>query len=77
MPRAKSAPGAGAGDALVGKQVKVYWSGDRRWYKGTVRGYDVKKGHDIKYEDGEEKHHFLDGEDEKWQLVAAKTRKRR
>ncbi len=65
------------GAALVGKMVKVYWSGDWRWYKGTVRGYDAEKGHDILYQDGDEKYHLLDGEDEKWQLVAAKTRKRR
>ncbi|CAN8308725.1 unnamed protein product [Cochlearia groenlandica] len=43
------------GDEVVGKQIRVYWPLDKKWYDGTVTSYhkgDCK--HVVEYEDGEE-----------------------
>ena len=62
------------GEALVGATVKVYWGGDRKWFKGVVESYDAPtRCHLIHYDDGDRKWHELDqtGEVhllEKWSL---------
>ena len=63
------------GEALVGATVKVYWGGDRKWFKGVVESYDAPtRCHLIHYDDGDRKWHELDqtGEVhllEKWSLL--------
>jgi hypothetical protein len=39
---------------LIGKRVRVYWSGDKAWYDGLVTARK-KKQHVVKYDDGEVK----------------------
>ncbi|XVF19286.1 hypothetical protein REPUB_Repub11eG0097200 [Reevesia pubescens] len=41
-------------EIVVGKRVKVYWSGSRRWFTGRIVAFDNKNRlHRILYEDGE------------------------
>ncbi|XP_058072476.1 sister chromatid cohesion protein PDS5 homolog C-like [Magnolia sinica] len=41
-------------DKIVGKRVKVFWPGSRRWFFGCVGSFDRKKMvHDILYDDGD------------------------
>ncbi|PIA53614.1 hypothetical protein AQUCO_00900292v1 [Aquilegia coerulea] len=48
---------------IVGKRVKVYWSGSRRWFTGCIKSFDGKKKlHKILYDDGESEDLNLKGE---------------
>ena len=58
---------------MAREHARHTWQAPRRPLlpsRGALRTGHVEKGHDIKYEDGDEQYHFLDGEDEKWELVA-------
>ncbi|KAF8090136.1 hypothetical protein N665_0485s0011 [Sinapis alba] len=55
------------GDEVVGKQVRVYWPLDKKWYDGSVTSYDKSEGkHMIEYEDGEEESLDLGKEKIEW-----------
>ena len=42
-------------ERIVGKRVKVYWSGSRKWFIGCIKAFDKKnKLHKIRYEDNED-----------------------
>ena len=47
----------------LGSLVKVYWSGDRRWYQGSVdetrEDRNGKRMHHVSYEDGDTEWHHL------------------
>ncbi|XVF47378.1 hypothetical protein PTKIN_Ptkin03bG0104100 [Pterospermum kingtungense] len=52
---------------VVGKRVKVYWSGSRRWFTGRIVAFDNNKRlHSILYEDGDEE--VLDLTKERFEL---------
>ncbi|XVF69617.1 hypothetical protein PTKIN_Ptkin11bG0095700 [Pterospermum kingtungense] len=52
---------------VVGKRVKVYWSGSRRWFTGRIVDFDNKNMlHRILYEDGDKE--VLDLRKERFQL---------
>lgn len=41
-------------ERIIGKRVKIYWSGSRRWFVGHVKAFDRdKRCHKIHYDDGE------------------------
>ena len=50
------------GDSVVGTRIKLWWGGDRRYYKGVVTKYvaGLVKPYEILYDDGETKYHNLD-----------------
>ncbi|KAG7553277.1 DNA mismatch repair protein MutS core domain superfamily [Arabidopsis thaliana x Arabidopsis arenosa] len=61
------------GDEVVGKQVRVYWPLDKKWYDGSVTFYDKGEGkHVVEYEDGEEESLDLGKEKIEW-VVGAKS----
>jgi hypothetical protein len=35
--------GGGAGDAIIGRRIKVFWPKDRAWYEGTIQAYKDSK----------------------------------
>ncbi|XP_057953438.1 sister chromatid cohesion protein PDS5 homolog D-like isoform X2 [Malania oleifera] len=44
----------GDDEKIIGKRIKVYWSGSRRWFIGRVKSFDNEKSlHKIHYEDGD------------------------
>ncbi|KAA8528081.1 hypothetical protein F0562_035050 [Nyssa sinensis] len=52
---------------IVGMRVKVYWSGSRRWFVGSIKSFDVEKGlHKIHYDDGDKEE--LDLRQERFEL---------
>uniref|UniRef100_A0A5B7B686 Putative midasin n=1 Tax=Davidia involucrata TaxID=16924 RepID=A0A5B7B686_DAVIN len=52
---------------IVGMRVKVYWSGSRRWFVGSIKSFDIEKGlHKIHYDDGDKEE--LDLRKEKFEL---------
>ncbi|EOA19802.1 hypothetical protein CARUB_v10000048mg [Capsella rubella] len=58
------------GDEVVGRQVRVYWPLDKRWYDGSVTFYDKGVGkHVVEYEDGEEESLDLGKEKIEWMVV--------
>lgn len=51
----------------MGKQVRVYWPLDKKWYEGSVTSYDKGEGkHMVEYEDGEEESLDLGKERIEW-----------
>jgi len=37
--------------ALVGERIKMYWTKNKKWYKGTVVGYNTKEQrHEVLYD---------------------------
>lgn len=41
------------GHVLVGKRVRVWWTGDKRWYSGSIQRFSVRsQKHEISYDDG-------------------------
>uniref|UniRef100_A0A1J3DKR0 DNA mismatch repair protein n=1 Tax=Noccaea caerulescens TaxID=107243 RepID=A0A1J3DKR0_NOCCA len=55
------------GDEVVGKQVRVFWPLDKKWYDGSVTSYDKGAGkHVIEYNDGEEEALILGKEKIEW-----------
>lgn len=56
-----------AGEAGVGKRVRVYWPAMQRWYQGTVKAYDAKSDkHTVLYKDGDSQHLVLKHEPVIW-----------
>jgi ribosomal protein L21E len=57
---------------LLGKRVRVWWSGERQWFDGTITARK-KKLHVVKYDDGEIKAERLMGFNKKvapaWKLL--------
>ncbi|KAB1227637.1 DNA mismatch repair protein MSH6 [Morella rubra] len=54
-------------DRVVGKRVKVYWSGSRKWFIGRIKAFDNEKRlHNILYEDGDRE--MLDLRKERFEL---------
>ena len=40
---------------LVGTRVRIYWKGNKKWFAGTVKGFDpAEKAHLVRYDDGDE-----------------------
>ena len=55
--------------ALVNRRVRVWWGGDRQWFAGIVTSYSSRRGHQVQYDDGEIKTHWLDNSAEvQWKL---------
>ena len=55
--------------ALVNRRVRVWWGGDRQWFAGMVTSYSSRRGHQVQYDDGEIKTHWLDNSAEvQWKL---------
>lgn len=62
---------------MVGKQVRVYWPLDKKWYDGSVTSYDKSGGkHMVEYEDGEEESLDLGKEKIEWAVVGEESVKR-
>lgn len=54
-------------EKIVGKRVKVYWSGSRKWFLGRIKLFDTeKKLHKIYYDDGDKEE--LDLRQERFEL---------
>ncbi|XP_010241262.1 PREDICTED: uncharacterized protein LOC104585916 isoform X2 [Nelumbo nucifera] len=54
-------------DRIVGKRVKIFWSGSRKWFVGRIKSFDTeKKLHKIFYDDGDKEE--LDLKKEKFEL---------
>ncbi|KAA8549760.1 hypothetical protein F0562_001222 [Nyssa sinensis] len=52
---------------IVGTRVKVYWSGSRKWFLGSIKSFDMEKGlHKILYDDGDKEE--LDLRKERFEL---------
>ncbi|XP_040994689.1 uncharacterized protein LOC121241131 isoform X1 [Juglans microcarpa x Juglans regia] len=59
-------------DRIIGKRVKVYWSGSRKWFTGHIKAFDYEKRlHDILYEDGDRE--MLDLRKERFELEIMPT----
>ncbi|GAV90519.1 hypothetical protein CFOL_v3_33928 [Cephalotus follicularis] len=59
-------------ERIVGKRIKVYWSGSRRWFTGRIKGFDDEKRlHRILYEDGDKEE--LDLKKEQFELEILPT----
>ncbi|XP_018475958.1 DNA mismatch repair protein MSH6 [Raphanus sativus] len=72
----KSAEATTYGDEVVGKQVRVYWPLDKKWYDGSVTSYDKSGGkHMVEYEDGEEESLDLGKEKIEWVVVGEESAK--
>ncbi|KAG7947917.1 hypothetical protein I3843_14G119100 [Carya illinoinensis] len=57
---------------IIGKRVKVYWSGSRKWFTGRIKAFDYEKRlHDILYEDGDRE--MLDLRKERFELEMMPT----
>ena len=59
-----------------GRRIKVWWAGDKKWFKGTVTNWDISTGrktliyrYKLEYEDGDTKWHELAEERENWELI--------
>ncbi|WIA28905.1 hypothetical protein OEZ86_011429 [Tetradesmus obliquus] len=69
---AAAAPGAdldhggGAGEAIVGRRLKVFWPKDKAWYQGSIQAYKDSK-HRVLYDDGDEE--WLDLAQERHRLL--------
>lgn len=51
----------------MGKQVRIYWPLDKKWYDGSVTSYDKGEGkHVVEYDDGEEEALNLGKEKIEW-----------
>ena len=85
---AASAIDDSGGAVLVGKSVKLYWNGDRKWFKGTITrfyhgSYTCDDGtpvaaaplHFVVYKDGDTKQHCL-ADGELWEVLPEPERKR-
>ncbi|KAL5708183.1 hypothetical protein ACHQM5_019004 [Ranunculus cassubicifolius] len=49
--------------SIVGRRVKIYWSGSRRWFVGQIKSYNSKKKlHTVLYDDGDKEELDLKGE---------------
>ncbi|KAL1527091.1 hypothetical protein AB1Y20_015774 [Prymnesium parvum] len=51
------------GEALVGARVRVWWDGNRKWFKGRVEEFSAKGGvrqYKVHYDDGEQRWHALE-----------------
>ncbi|XP_010257199.1 PREDICTED: uncharacterized protein LOC104597399 [Nelumbo nucifera] len=54
-------------DRIVGKRVKIFWSGSRRWFIGRIKSFDNgNKLHKIFYDDGDKEE--LDLKKERFEL---------
>ena len=62
--RSDSAPGKDE----VGRRVRVWWGGDRKWYAGVLARFQQGK-HEVAYDDGVRKWYRL--RDERWELLRA------
>ncbi|OMP08785.1 hypothetical protein COLO4_06118 [Corchorus olitorius] len=59
-------------EIVVGKRVKIYWSGSRRWFTGRIEAFDKKKRlHSILYDDGDKE--VLDLRKERFELEVLPT----
>lgn len=64
----KQAPSVEHGGNLVGRRIKVWWQGDKRYYEGVVNIFDVtEKKHKVLYDDGDEE--LLNLKTERWKLL--------
>ena len=57
----------------LGTHIKVYWTGERRWFVGVIdnaRKEDGKRIHHVTYRDGDKKWHHLPSE---WWLKVKDT----
>ena len=71
-PSLLAAPMADAIDPPIGARVRIYWTGEKRWFKGVVTKKQYEDGHSIhhvKYDDGDTKWHDL--REEIWLLLGA------
>ena len=76
MPRAQSNTLDGGTDIgpAIGARIRVYWTQERRWFKGTVMSETLEDGkriHKIAYDDGEVLWHCMAGEI--WLLLTGKA----
>ncbi|KAI3962183.1 hypothetical protein MKW98_005814 [Papaver atlanticum] len=57
---------------IVGKRIKVYWDGSRRWFTGHIKSFDSKnKLHRISYYDGDVEQLYLPDERFKLEVVTS------
>ena len=52
-------------DPDKGAKIRVFWTGEKRWYRGSVDGARKESGkviHHVVYEDGDRKWHHLPSE---------------
>ena len=58
---------------IIGRQVCVWWEGDKRWYTGCVRQYDAANDlHTILYQDGEQQGEPLNDPAFMWKFIDAR-----
>ncbi|CAO2046544.1 unnamed protein product [Urochloa humidicola] len=66
LPRSRRNKGLDA--SLVGARIKVWWPGDKMFYKGVVESFDSgSKRHKVAYDDGDVELLLL--RDEKWDFI--------
>ena len=69
-PRQKTSDRAGAvkpGQELLGRRVRVFWTADQAWYKGSLCEYSAASGrHLCEYDDGDRE--WVDLAAEKYEL---------
>ncbi len=54
-------------EAVLGRGLEIFWSGDSTWYSGTVSNYDANTGHhEVVYDDGATEWVNLVNEKFKW-----------
>ena len=64
------------GVQLVGSRVRVWWGGDKKWYRGRVTKYDAALlVHFVSYDDGDKKWHDLNNATEDWELLPSTAAK--
>jgi hypothetical protein len=67
-PKSPQHPAVHDAVSVVGKRVRVYWSGDKRWYHGKVQEFDEQfQDMTIVYDDGDIGSVGIDGRDQPWE----------
>ena len=57
-------------DGAVGKRIRVFWSGDNRWFSGTVtQTHSRHRGYQVAYDDGDVKFENLDDDALSWERL--------
>ena len=58
----------------IGTRVRVWWAGNDVWFSGAIISLAGKRGHHIRYDDGDMKYHDLSDPTEVWELEGAPSK---
>lgn len=65
------------GEAAIGRRLRIFWREERKWFKGTIRGYLASsKKHRVVYDDGDKELVNLALESFQWLDVVEKKKGR-